>query len=130
MIVSSRNFLIMLAGSKIFDKKNASTGEPRKEVTNVVISSNSLREFENGMEHEFQTLFSKRWETFRQLHIEWPNKWNEPSWKDLFSYKDGSFVVKKEKIDSLRYFYYEMDETYPLSCIRRASEYVKHIEVK
>ena len=130
MIVSSRNFLIMLAGSKIFDKKNASTGEPRKEVTNVVISSNSLREFENGMENEFQTLFSRRLETFRHIYLEWPNKWNENQWKDLFFYKEGKFFVRKDRIDALRYFYYQIDETYPLSCIRRASEYVKHIEVK
>ena len=130
MIVSSRNFLIMLAGSKIFDKKNASTGEPRKEVTNVVISSNSLREFENGIENEFQTLFSRRLETFRHIYLEWPNKWNENQWKDLFFYKEGKFFVRKDRIDALRYFYYQIDETYPLSCIRRASEYVKHIEVK
>ena len=130
MIVSSRNFLIMLAGSKIFDKKTASTGEPRKEVTNVVISSNSLREFENGIENEFQTLFSRRLETFRHIYLEWPNKWNENQWKDLFFYKEGKFFVRKDRIDALRYFYYQIDETYPLSCIRRASEYVKHIEVK
>ena len=128
MIVSSRNFLVMLAGAKMFDKKSASTGESRKEITNVAISTSSLREFETGMENEFQTLFSRRIEAFRHLYVEWPNKWNEAQWKDLFFYKDGKFFPRKEKIDSLRASYYEMDETYPISCIRRAAEYVKHID--